>query len=105
MSITPLRIVFTDTITGEGYFIDVRSCEFDPQAVLDIINVNPVYQDPEDRNNKVGPVVAWVEDRYGNKAMRTAAFIIQLDEGLIHGCVYTHYNPEHMVPGYRNMTP
>jgi hypothetical protein len=92
---SPLRIIYTDTMTGEADHVDVIQGEFDLLGVVEAITrkwneIKIEGADDIDWSFKLTPL-SWAIDQYGT----TACFIIRWDENLIHGVCYTRFDPNY----------
>lgn len=86
----PLRIIFSDTLTGETDYKDVlEPVEFNARSVQAIIHtvINPDNESPA----LPVEIIAWIVNGYGG----TACFILQFGPDLIHGVCYTRFDASH----------
>lgn len=83
---TPLRMIFSDTQTGEIDVHDVAVSEFTPAAAIEHLKQKIGWVEG---NDPAMFCAAWVVT-YG-----TACFIIQMGDILIHGVCYTNFDPNH----------
>ena len=86
---SPLRIIYTDTLTGESDHVDVIQGEFDLPGVVEAITREWGKMDL-DWLFTLTPL-HWVVDESGT----TGCFIIRWDDHLLHGVCYTRFNLDH----------
>lgn len=85
---TPLRLIFSDTMTGETDWHDVQVSEFSPEAVIEHLKQKMGWTTEEPPITCAAWVITpgWAS---------TACFIMQMADVLIHGVCYTIFDPNH----------
>jgi len=97
MAFNPIRVIFSDTMTGEDYWFDAPVyCS--GHSVAQCIETLLSGEDDVDD----APIVplAWIPDKHDS----SICFIFQMGDDLIHGVVHRRFDPDHLLdPQYRRL--